>query len=150
MPKLELEIDSSLPPQRIVDALTDFSERRPDIWPGLSRDLYEVYSVGETSAEIREGTKAPGMTVWAREHYDWSEPNVVRWTVKESNFSKPGGGLVARIEERPGGSRIHLTWEREGSTLKGRFVLRLMWLLRGKPIVSSMRKALDKLEREPA
>lgn len=34
---------------------------------------YKVYETGDTSADVREGTKGPGMTVWAREHYDWSD-----------------------------------------------------------------------------
>jgi hypothetical protein len=45
--RLELDIESSLPPQRVIDALIDFSDRRPDIWPGLAREFYEVYSVGD-------------------------------------------------------------------------------------------------------
>lgn len=146
MAKLQLEIDSTLAPQRIIDALTDFSDRRPDIWPGLARDQYEVYWVKETSAEVKEGTSMPGMKVWAREHYDWSKPNVVTWTVKESNFCKPGGGLVAEVVERNGGSRIQLTWERYPSNLKGRIALGMIMLVRGKPIVSSIRKALGRLE----
>ena len=34
MAHVELDIeDTSLSPERVVSALTDFSERRPEIWP---------------------------------------------------------------------------------------------------------------------
>ena len=46
MAKITIAVDSTAEPKQVLDALLDFSERRPDVWPGLSRDLYEVYSVG--------------------------------------------------------------------------------------------------------
>jgi hypothetical protein len=45
MARVELDVENSLPPQRVREALLDFSQRRPNIWPGLERGLYEVYSV---------------------------------------------------------------------------------------------------------
>jgi hypothetical protein len=71
VPKVEMDLETTVAPDRVREALLDFSDRRPDIWPSLDRSFYEVHSVGETTAEIREGTKSPGMTVWARERYDW-------------------------------------------------------------------------------
>src|SRR5206468_12132222 len=79
MPKVELDAETSLAPDRVIAMLTDFSEHRPEVWPGLWEDAYEVYSVGETTAELREGNKSP--KVWARERYDWSKPGTVRWEV---------------------------------------------------------------------
>ena len=60
MPKVEMDIDTTLPPERVLGALLDFSERRPEIWPGIEPSLYEVYSVGATEADIKEGSKMPG------------------------------------------------------------------------------------------
>jgi hypothetical protein len=42
MARVELDVENSLPPQRVREALLDFSQRRPNIWPGLERGLYEV------------------------------------------------------------------------------------------------------------
>jgi hypothetical protein len=66
-----------------------------------------VYSVGDTTAEVREGNRSP--KIWARERYNWSTPGTVRWEVMESNFCDPGSYVEARITpgER-GGSRIHV------------------------------------------
>jgi hypothetical protein len=148
MAHLELDVETSLSPDRVRDALLDFSERRPDIWPELDRSLYEVYSVGEGTADVKEGSKLPGMTVWARERYDWSEPNTIRWTVQESNFCTAASYVAATLHPREGGgTRVHISWDRVGTTSKGRFAIRMITLTRGRPIVASMRKAFDKLER---
>jgi len=148
MAKLELDVDTSLTPERVMAALLDFSSRRPEIWPGIEPSLYEVYSVGETSADIREGTKFPGMKIWAREHYDWSTPGTVTWTVQESNFSAPGSYVSATITPgEGGGSRIHVVWDRTGTTFVGRMIVSMIKLSKGKPLAVSMKKALNKLER---
>jgi hypothetical protein len=150
MARLEVEIDTSLAPQRVLDALLDFSERRPEIWPGLAPEFYEVYSVGETSADVKEGSSMPGMKIWAREHYDWSTPGTVSWTVTESNFCTPGSGVVTEITPRNGGSHLHVTWERTGSNAKGRMIVQMMKLTKGRLIVKSVRSGLEKLESNQA
>ena len=101
--QLQMESQTSLSPEEALAALTDFSPRRPQMWTGISPQYYEVYEVGETSAVIREGTKRGGLNVWAKEHYDWSQPGTVTWTVKESNFCTPGSYVKAEIRPRAGG-----------------------------------------------
>ena len=100
MPHLELDIQTPLSPDKVTEMLTDFSPRRPDIWPGLWSGAYEVYSVGETSAEVREGNKVP--KIWARERYDWSKPGVVRWEVLDSNFCTPAASSRHTSRQAPG------------------------------------------------
>src|SRR5262245_43265534 len=115
MPSVDAVVETPLSPDVVRTALLDFTERRPDIWPGLTRELYEVYSVGETTADVKEGTKMALGTIWAREHYDWSDPDTVRWTVVESNFCTPGSYVSATMRPREsGGTRIEIHWERTG------------------------------------
>jgi hypothetical protein len=147
--RLEMETKTSLSPDQVVSALTDFSERRPKMWTGITPDYYEVYSVGNSSADVREGTKRGGVNVWAREAYDWSTPNTVSWTVQESNFCTPGSYVRAEISPlEGGGSRIKSTWERTPTSVSGRFVFAVMKLTRGRAIETSMRKGLQNYERE--
>jgi hypothetical protein len=148
MPKVEMDVETSLPPERVKEALLDFTERRPEIWTGIDPKQYEVYSVGETSAEIREATKLPGTRVWARERYDWSDPNRIRWTVEESNFSAPGSYVEATLSPREGGgTRIHIEWNRTPTSFTGRVATWVITMTKGKPIASSFQKAMRKLER---
>ena len=143
MAHVELDIDTPLSPERVIGALTDFSERRPELWSGLHPSLYEVRSLGDTWAEVKEGSRLPWMTVWAIEHYDWSIPDTVTWTVKKSNFSAPGSSVSAQVRPGPGGSRIHVTWNRTGVGLKGRMIVGMIKLSGGKPVAASIKESLD-------
>ena len=144
-----MDLETTVPPETVRAALLDFSPRRPEVWPGLAASEYRVYETGPTSADIREGTRGPGMTIWAREHYDWSDPRTVKWTVVESNFSAPGSYVAATITARPGGgSHVHLEWNRTGSTFLGRVIVRIIAFSNGRPVASSFRRALTKLEHD--
>ena len=48
MPEVEMDVETTLPPERVREALLDFSERRPQIWPGIAATRVSV----EPSAEI--------------------------------------------------------------------------------------------------
>jgi hypothetical protein len=144
MPKVEMDVSTTVAPDRVRAALIDFSARRPEIWPGITPKQYQVFSVGETEAEVREGTRS----FWAREHYDWSDPQTVRWTVKESNFNAPGSFVQATILPRDGGgSNIHIVWSRTPTSLLGRIAALAIRMTGGGPVKSSFKKGLVKLER---
>ena len=145
-----MEVETKLAPDKVIEALTDFSPARPDIWKGLAREYYEVYSVGDTWAEVREGNVKPIRT-WAKERYDWSKPGTVTWTVNESNFCKPGSYVSAEVTPgRDGGSHVHITWNREPSNLKGRLVVTMLTLTKDGPLPKYTKKTLDGLAEKPA
>jgi len=145
MARIEFDVPTTLSPDKVKSMLLDFSDGRPDTWPGLGRNQYEVYSIGETSAEIREGNKRPN--VWARERYDWSQPGIVRWEVIESNFSAPGSFLEAHLNPRPdGGTTVHIVWSRTPTSLMGKVALGVIRVTKGGPVKASMRAAFKKAE----
>jgi hypothetical protein len=132
-------------PEAVWEALIDFSDRRPDLWPGLPRHMFEVYEVGETSAEVREGYRGP---IWVRERYDWSVPGTVVWTAVESGFAMPGKRVVATIEPTAvdGGAAVHLDWDGTGQGLLGKLFVGFMVLTRGFFIRRSVQSGLDRIE----
>jgi hypothetical protein len=148
MPRVELKMKTSLAPEQLMGALLDFTERRPDLWPGLSRKFYEVYEVGDTFARIKEGTSGPPVSVWAREHYDWSIPWRVSWTVEESNFCVPGSAVAMTVSRANGGSNVLLEWNREPSGLRGKLVIPMVARNDGKILRGFIEKALANLEQE--
>ena len=77
MAKIHYEADGAISPALFIAALTDFSDRRPELWPNLDAKYYELHELGDTWAEVTEGTDLLG-GVWARERYDWSEPGHVQ------------------------------------------------------------------------
>jgi hypothetical protein len=147
MPKVEMDVTTDVDPAAVRAALVDFSPDRPEVWPGITPDLYQVYEVGDTTAVVKEGTRNPGMTVWAKERYDWSDPKTVRWTVEESNFCAPGSYVAATITPRErGGSQVHIEWNRTPTTFGGRVAALVIQLSKGKPVAASFQQGMSRLE----
>ncbi len=97
--------------------MTDFSPNRPHRWPASSVEAFEVYRVGDTDADIREGQDFPKL--WAKWHYDWSEPNSVILTIVESDALRAGRLHVAdRDAPADGGSAVHGVWEQTSKNLR--------------------------------
>ena len=143
MARFVFDIRTPASPESIRAALLDFSARRPDLWPGLPADQYEVYEIGDTWAEVREGYRGP---IWWRERYDWAVPGRVHCTALDSGFGMPGSYVVWEIEPADGGgSRLHIIWDRRGKTLFGKVFVGLMAVTRGFFIRRSIQMGLTRI-----
>ena len=60
---------TSVAPERVIDALTDFGPERPERWPNLDRRFYELHELRATSADVTEGSAFAG-GIWERARYD--------------------------------------------------------------------------------
>jgi len=122
MVNIHLVRDTPLAPERVIGALTDFSDRRLELFANLDRQHFTVHQSGDTHAEVTEGSAFAG-GIWERALYDWSEPGTVTLTVVESNAFAPGSTWRYRIEPQPGGgSRVELTVHRVPDTAKARLL----------------------------
>jgi hypothetical protein len=124
VPTVRIVVESSLPPERVLAAARDFSERRSDIFPAVQARYFEVHTVRERSADATEGTRSGPMFNWERCDYDWSKPDLVFADVKDSNVYNPDGSWW-ELKALPSGSgsRIEMTWERNFKrTPKGRLM----------------------------
>jgi len=145
--RLHTEFDTVLPPDGVVSTLTDFSPRRPEVWPTLDHAKYKLHESGETYAVVTEGTHRPD--VWARERYDWSHPGLVSWAAEDSNFSAPGSGVeVAVSQASGGGSHVELDWHREPRGVKGYLVVGLMKITGGRILKSNYKAVFDRVARQ--
>jgi hypothetical protein len=124
MPTVRIVDESSLPPERVLAAAHDFSERRPRIFSAVQAKYFEVHSTGEHSADVTEGTRTGPMYNWERCDYDWSKPDSVLADVKDSNVYDPDGSWwELKATPKEGGSRVEMIWERKfRRTPKGRFL----------------------------
>lgn len=148
MPRITFSVESTLPPDRVLAAATDFTDARPDIWPNISRKYYAVHDRGDDWAEVTEGTQVMG-GVWARERYDWSTPGVVRATVVESNVFS-GGTWEMRVEPSgSGGSTIHVVSHRRPRG-RGRIAAVFMTLGGKRFLTKSLEKTLAIVEERSA
>jgi hypothetical protein len=140
------DVDTTASPERVIDALTDFSPRRLELWPNIDRRYFKVGTVGEHSAEVTEGSAVLG-GVWERGRYDWSRPGIVRLEVQDSNAFRPGSSWVYQVTPGAnGGSHVHMEFDRRPGNLKGALVGALLSLF-GKRIFSkSLRETLKRIE----
>jgi hypothetical protein len=145
MPRVTFDIHTSLSSEQVISMLTDFSPRRPDLWPMLAPELFEVYRVDANSADVKEGSLYP-IRIWERDHYEWSADRV-RWTVQESNYCKPGNYVEVTVRaEAGGGSQLHVDWNRRGAGIKGKILIALVVLTRGANIRRKVfQRALDQI-----
>jgi hypothetical protein len=107
MPHVVVDIDAAVSAERMMAAATDFSERRPELWPNISREFWKLHDRGPSWAEATEGSPA----VWARERYEWSDNRVVG-TTQDSNVWQSGGTWALTVEPRNGGSHIQMVLDR--------------------------------------
>ena len=84
----EFDFLTTATPDQVVELMTDFSVNRSRRWPASSQKAFEVYRIGDTDAEIREGQDFPKL--WARWRYDWSQPGTVTLTIVEAEALHPG------------------------------------------------------------
>ncbi|WP_330475830.1 SRPBCC family protein [Terrabacter sp. C0L_2] len=106
---MRFDIETRASPEQVRRALTDFSDARVRTWHRtLDAKTYAVLGQGESWAEARESS--PGSPFWVVARYDWSDPEVVRWTVTDSSYGGGGDGLVRVTPGVDGGSRVHAEW----------------------------------------
>jgi hypothetical protein len=150
MVEVRVTARTTLPPEAVLAAATDFSPRRPEIWTNLDPERYEVLSLDERSAEVIEGSTDFG-GIWARERHDWSRPDVVRSDVLESNVFAQGSWWHLRVEPAAGGgSNVEWISHRVPRGVRGRLLALAMRLGGRRFIEGYLRTTLGSLEAREA
>lgn len=141
MATIKFQVESPLKTDEVLAALTDFSERRPELWPAIDPDVYRVHEVTSGSALVTEGTDVMG-GIWATELYEWNGSNTVRATVKESNFWHPGGTWELTAAPRDGGgSVLRVTRDRRPKNVKARLFEAMMRVIGARVLARELGKA---------
>ena len=106
---MRFDLETKASPAQVRRALTDFTQARLQTWNRtLDPRTYQLLDSGDTWALAREST--PRSPAWVVSRYDWSEPDVVRWTVTESSYGGGGEGFARISPLDGGGSRVHVEW----------------------------------------
>ncbi|MFG2906758.1 hypothetical protein ACGF13_17060 [Kitasatospora sp. NPDC048286] len=123
MAVVRFHLVSTLDTEGVLAVLTDFSPSRSEAWPTIDAEHFEVHALGDTWAEVTEGTAA----AWERARYDW-EPggDTVTVTTLDSKLFGPGGGWVFRMTPGDDGTRVDVQLTRQPDTLKGRMLAALL------------------------
>jgi hypothetical protein len=142
--KFEFDFVTTATPDQVIGLMIDFSPDRPHRWPASSVDAFEVYRIGDTDADIREGQDFPKL--WATWHYDWSTPGSVTLTIVESDAMQPGGYMTLSATPTPdGGSSVHGVWEQTSKNLYGRVGVTMMRFVGPRFLSSYYKKVYDAL-----
>jgi uncharacterized protein YndB with AHSA1/START domain len=146
--RVRFEVTTRASPEQVRRALTDFTDRRLQIWNrSLDPTTYEVRDQGGSWAVAREST--PGSPFWVVARYDWSDPTVVRWTVEESSYGGHGTGSIRIAPTDDGGSRLRVEWNyTEVARTRDRVMLFLIQHFPMRRVISRMWvSALDRYAR---
>jgi hypothetical protein len=142
--EFEFDFVTTATPEQVVELMTDFSPNRPHRWPASSVKAFEVYHVGDTEADIREGQDFPKL--WATWHYDWSTPGSVTLTITESDAMQAGGFMtLTATPTAEGGSSVHGVWEQTSKNLTGLVGVTMMRLIGPRFLSSYYKKVYDRL-----
>ncbi|MEV5176969.1 hypothetical protein AB0L10_39210 [Streptomyces flaveolus] len=134
MAVVRFHLVSMLSPKDVREVLTDFSPSRAKAWPTIDAEHFEVHDLGDTWAEVTEGTSA----AWERARYEWEpDGDTVTITTLDSKLFGAGGGWVFRMTPEGDGTRVDVELTRQPSTFKGKVLASLLPLA----APSSLRKS---------
>jgi hypothetical protein len=142
--KFEFDFMTTATPDQVIELMTDFSPNRTNRWPASSEKAFEVYHLGDTEADIREGQDFPKLgATW---HYDWSTPGAVTLTVTESDALQPGSYLTLTATPRiDGGSAVHGDWQQTSKNLIALIGVTTMRFIGPRFLSSYFKKVYDHL-----
>ena len=152
MTTIHITTHSHLPPQRVLAAGHDFSDRRAEIFPAVSVPYLEVHELSQTTADVTEGTRAGVGINWERCRYDWSRPGAVKAVVTDSNvYRPPNSSWELRAAPADSGSKVEMIWIREFThNARGR-IFGTLFRLVGRPIFTrEAKRTIRNLERVEA
>jgi len=133
MSTIHLHRTTTATPEQYVAGLTDFGPGRSKIFGNSADEYLQVHHKGASRADVTEGSAG----IWERLQYDWSNPDRVILTTKDSNVWGGASGHTYTFTRRSDGTTdIDVVVVREGKNLKG-------WLL-GLVLATVGRSVLEK------
>lgn len=123
MPVVRFQMTSALDPAALMDVLTDFGPSRPQQWSTIDADHFEVHALGDTWAEVTEGTAS----AWERARYDWdAKRGRVTVATHDSKVFGPGGGWTFQLAPQTTGTRVDVELVRNPTGLKRKLLAALL------------------------
>ncbi|MET7518944.1 hypothetical protein ABZS88_37030 [Streptomyces sp. NPDC005480] len=134
MAVVRIQLVSQLDPKGVLEVLTDFGPSRAQSWPTIDADHFEVHDLGDTWAEVTEGTAA----AWERARYEWAPAgDTVTITTLDSKLFGAGGGWVFKMTPEGDGTRVDVELTRQPDTVKGKVLASLLPLVAPKSLRKS-------------
>jgi len=150
MAKITFSLDTNLPAEAVLAAAIDFTENRLHYWPNIDPRVYKVHGTTASTADVTEGSAMLG-GIWAREAYDWSQPNNVLATVQDSNAFRPGGKWHLRATPlMDGGCRVEVVSNRVARGFKGIVIGAMLTLFGARVMRAQLQQTLHIIAKDMA
>jgi hypothetical protein len=134
MPTIRLHMTSTLSAPELMAVLTDFSPARPRLWPTIDANHFRVHALGDTWAEVTEGTAS----AWERARYDWDHQRQrVTVATHDSKVFGPGGGWVFQLTPQETDTRIDIELTRSPAMFTKRILAALLPLVASRALKKS-------------
>ncbi|HVS04550.1 MAG TPA: SRPBCC family protein [Candidatus Dormibacteraeota bacterium] len=143
MPTVRFQVTTDLPPDRVLGVLTDFSDRRPDVWPNIDHAHFRVHGQGPGWADVTEGN----VLAWERNSYQWNAAaGEVTVTAVESDTWAPGSQWRYRLQPTAtGGTQADVTVVRTGRGPRGLVIGAFITWFGRRILRSNMEKVLARI-----
>jgi hypothetical protein len=143
VPTIRFQVVSDIAPGTVLNALTDFSDRRPDVWPNIDHSHFRVHGLGPGWADVTEGNAL----AWERNRYEWdAAAGVVTVTAVESDTWAPGSQWRYRLQPTAaGGTQLDVTVVRTGRGLRGLLIGAIITRFGARMLRSDMEKVLARI-----
>ena len=143
VPTVHFELTTDLPPARVLHALTDFGDRRPEVWPNIDQSHFRVHGLGPDWADVTEGNAL----AWERNRYEWNAAaGEVTVTAVESDTWEPGSQWRYRLlQTTSGGTDVQVTVIRTGRGPRGLLIGALITWFGRRMLRSDMEKVLARV-----
>ena len=149
MPRVHFELETSLSPEAVVRALTDFSPHRAEVWRNIDAQHFQIHDQGPDWAEVTEGNALAG-GIWERNRYQWAkEPGRVTITTLDSNVWTPGDGWDYRAAKSPvtGKTTVTVDVRHRAHSPKGVLIALVLRVAGARMLREDLRRVLSPLER---
>jgi hypothetical protein len=143
MPTVRFRLTTDLPRDLVLNALIDFSDQRPNVWPKIDRAHFRVYAQGPDWADVMEGN----VLASERNRYEWNTAaGEVNVTTVESDTWAAGSHWQYRLLSTPGGGTdVDVTVVRKGQGARGMLIgAAISWFGR-RMLRADMEKVLARL-----
>jgi hypothetical protein len=143
MPTIHFQVVTDVGPRTVLNALTDFSDRRPDVWPNIDHSHFRVHGLGPGWADVTEGNAL----AWERNRYEWdAAAGAVTVTAVESDTWAPGSQWRYRLQPTAaGGTQVDVTVVRTGRGLRGLLIGAIITRFGVRMLRSDMEKVLARI-----
>jgi hypothetical protein len=143
---IHADAETSAPPEAVIAAARDFSERRAAIWPNVKAGHFEVHASGESFVDATEYLWPLGF--WERCRYEWPRPDLIRATVVDSNVVAPGSTWELTATAVDGRTCVQTVFQRDFRRGVRGQIAKVLNHLGARFMPIDLRHALAKIEKQ--